>query len=67
MQDGFSTDGRPPLGLMMAVAQNMRSMEKYAALDEQGRCELWARASSIHSEKQMKALVEHMDEFLHRP
>ena len=64
MQDGFSPNERPPLGLMMAVAQNMRSMEKYAALSDQGREALWQKASQIHSEAQMQALVAHMDEFL---
>ncbi len=53
-----------PLGLMMALAQNMQAMKQYAALDDAGRARLIERAANTHSSAQMQALVEHISDFL---
>lgn len=59
------SDDRPlPLGLMMALAQNMQAMKQYAALDEAGRQRLIERAANTHSREQMQSLVEHISDFL---
>ena len=60
-----SPDQAPlPLGLMMALAQNMHAMEDYARLSEQGRKRLIEQAASIHSREEMQELVRSMRQFL---
>ena len=60
-----ASDDRPlPLGLMMALAQNMQAMKQYAALDDAGRARLIECAANTHSREQMRALVDHISEFL---
>lgn len=64
-ETGASSDDRPlPLGLMMALAQNMQAMKQYAALSDAGRARLIEQASSVHSREQMQSLVDHMSQFL---
>ena len=53
-----------PTGLMVALAQNMHAMKEYAALDEQGRARLIARATAAKSQEEMQHLVRHLSEFL---
>lgn len=62
--DAFSDDRPLPLGLMMALAQNMQAMKQYAALSDAGRARLIEQASAVHSREQMQALVDHMSRFL---
>ena len=59
-----AADGPLPQGLLMALAQNMQAMKQYAALDDAGRARLIERAASVHSREQMRALVEHLSDFL---
>ena len=62
--NGASDDRPLPLGLMVALAQNMQAMKQYAALDDAGRQRLIERAANTHSKEQMQSLVEHISEFL---
>lgn len=57
-------DDRLPRGLLLALAQNMRAMEQYASLGESGRARLVERAALAHSREEMRALVEHIGDFL---
>ena len=58
-------DDRPlPVGLMMALAQNMQAMKQYAALSEEGRAQLIERASHAKSAQEMQSLVRSISTFL---
>ena len=58
-------DDRPlPVGLMMALAQNMQAMKQYAALSDEGRAKLIERASRAQSGQEMQSLVRNLSEFL---
>ncbi|MBQ2806241.1 MAG: hypothetical protein IJF08_04255 [Clostridia bacterium] len=52
-----------PTGLMMALAQNMHAWGGYAALSEQGRARLIAKARQVHSREEMLSLVNHLSDF----
>jgi hypothetical protein len=56
-------DGRLPLGLMMALAQNMHVMQDYAKLSDVGRARLIDQATRVHSREEMQALVRNMNQF----
>lgn len=55
--------GRLPTGFLMALAQNMHAMEQYAALGEDGRARLLERATNVHSQAEMQALVKDLAQF----
>ena len=59
-----SDEDRLPQGLLMVLAQNMRAMEHYAALDGAGRARLVAQALQVLSREEIQRLVEHIGDFL---
>ncbi len=61
-----TTEGECPLpvGLMMALAQNMQAMKQYAALSDEGRARLVERASQAQSRQEMQSLVQNIGDFL---
>lgn len=65
-QEQRQKEERPlPTGLMMALAQNMRAMEHFAALSEVQRQRLIDAATQAHSQSQMQSLVTHMEQFMY--
>lgn len=56
-------EGRLPLGLMMALAQNMHVMQDYTKLSDVGRARLIDQATRVHSREEMQALVRNMNQF----
>lgn len=63
-KEAADTDRPLPQGLLMALAQNMQAMKRYAALDDAGRARLIEHATKVHTQKQMQSLVDHISEFL---
>lgn len=63
MEQTENESGRLPTGFLMALAQNMRAMEQYAALGEDGRARLIERAENVHSQAEMQALVKDLSRF----
>lgn len=49
-----------PLGLGMALAQNMRAMEAFAALDDAGKRRVIAGAHNVDSKNEMQAYVDRL-------
>ena len=50
-------NGEIPLGLGMALAQNLSAMERFASMTEQEQSELIARTHNIKSKQEMQAFV----------
>ena len=63
MERAENENGPLPTGFLMALAQNMRAMEQYAALGEDGRARLVERAANVHSQAEMQALVKDLAQF----
>ena len=63
MEQTENESGRLSTGFLMALAQNMRAMEQYAALGEDGRARLIERAENVHSQAEMQALVKNLSRF----
>jgi hypothetical protein len=47
-----------PLGLGMALAQNMQAMNAFSALGPEGQAEIIRQARSASSHAQMRAIVD---------
>ncbi len=50
-----------PIGLMMTLAENEQAMRRFAALSEQERGQVVAKASQATSRAEMKAIVRGLD------
>lgn len=50
--------GEVPLGLGMALAQNLEAMEHFTALSHDNQQAFIASASAVHSKEEMRRLVE---------
>lgn len=51
-------NGEIPLGLGMALAQNLAAMERFSAMSEQEQGEVIARTHNVKSKQEMQALVD---------
>lgn len=51
-----------PVGLSMAFAENLRAMERFSNLDEQGRQDVIERARHAGSKQEMKSIVSGLNE-----
>lgn len=52
-----------PMGLGMALAQNMNAMEKFAALPKSTKAEIINGAHSVSSKEEMRRYVERIVTF----
>jgi len=50
--------GDIPLGLGMALAQNVGALERYSALTDEQRAMVVARAAGVKSKSEMNAMVQ---------
>ena len=50
--------GEVPLGLGMALAQNLEAMERFTALSHDNQQAFITSASAVHSKEEMRRLVE---------
>ncbi len=55
---------RLPSNLLLALAQNMHAMQDFARLSPEGREKLIARAESVASKEQLRAMIGDLSEFL---
>lgn len=51
-----------PIGLAMALAQNMNAMEKFAGLSEGQQSAVIRGATSVHSKNEMRQIVQSLAE-----
>ena len=51
-----------PVGLSMAFAENLRAMERFSNLDEQGRQDVIERARHAGSKQEMQSIVSGLNE-----
>ncbi len=51
-----------PLGLGMALAQNVQAMEKFSALSQQEQQQVIAHVSDIRSRREMHSFVQQLAE-----
>lgn len=54
----FSEGPEIPMGLGMALAQNLNAMNRFASLPEEKRREIIAHTHEIQSKKEMRAYVD---------
>lgn len=50
-----------PVGLSMALAENLRAMERFSNMNEQERQEFISRSRSVGSKQEMRSLVSGLD------
>lgn len=60
--NGFVGNTDVPLGLGMALAQNMSAMEHFAMLDEKQRKIIIENAGNVRSRKEMRDYVQRIAE-----
>lgn len=53
-------DKEIPMGLGMALAQNLTAMEKFAALPDSKKAEIIGGAHSVSSKEEMRRYVENI-------
>ncbi len=58
MDENFANGRDIPLGFGMALAQNVKAMEKFASLSEQEKKQLIDKTHSINSKQEMKQFVD---------
>ena len=56
--ENFSEGPEIPMGLGMALAQNLNAMNRFASLPEEKRREIIAHTHEIQSKKEMRAYVD---------
>ena len=54
----MNTNPELPLGLGMALAQNVKAMESFCAMSQQQKAAVIARTHNIRSKQEMHAYVE---------
>lgn len=50
-----------PVGLSMALAENLRAMERFSNMNDQERQEFISRSRSVGSKQEMRSLVSGLD------
>lgn len=50
-----------PVGLSMALAENLRAMERFSNMNEQERQEFISRSRNVDSKQEMRSLVSGLD------
>ncbi|MGN0154691.1 MAG: hypothetical protein ACI4A3_09580 [Lachnospiraceae bacterium] len=50
-----------PVGLSMALAENLHAMEKFSNMDEQAKQEFINRSRNVNSKQEMRSLVSGLD------
>lgn len=50
-----------PVGLSMALAENLRAMERFSNMDDQERQDFISRSRSVDSKQEMRSLVSGLD------
>ena len=51
-----------PLGFGMALAQNLKAMERFSAMSKKEQSEIIERTSRIKSKEEMRAFTDHIAE-----
>lgn len=50
-----------PVGLSMALAENLHAMERFSNMEERERQEFISRSRGVNSKQEMKSLVSGLD------
>lgn len=53
-----------PMGLSMAFAENLRAMQRFSNMDEQGKREVIERARHAGSKQEMRSIVSELNELI---
>lgn len=59
----FTNGQEIPMGLGMAMAQNIDAMNYFANLDDAGKQQIIEHAHNVHSKREMQAFVNNMANF----
>ena len=60
MNDGFTINGELPLGLGMALAQNINAMEYFAGQSDEQKQQIVEGAHNVRSKAEMRQYVSDM-------
>lgn len=60
---GLLSDDKIPIGLGMALAQNMQAMQVFSSMSSTQQEEVIERTHEINSSAEMKAFVNHLSDY----